>query len=59
MSLVTEIHAVVHRFLVRDEGATLAEYGVALIVAIVIGASTMSFLADAVGDEIAETASAF
>ena len=48
------------RKIVRGEcGATLAEYGIALIVAIVVGASAISALGNAVGEEIAETASAF
>ena len=40
-------------------GATLVEYGVALIVAVVVGAAAISALADAVGNELSETASAF
>ncbi|MXQ07530.1 Flp family type IVb pilin [Alphaproteobacteria bacterium GH1-50] len=46
-------------FCVSSSGATLVEYGVALIVAIVVGASAISALGTAVGNEIAETASAF
>ena len=42
-----------------ESGATLAEYGVALIVAIIVGASAISVLGTAVSNEIAETASAF
>ena len=40
-------------------GATLAEYGMALIVAIVVGATAVSSLATAVSDELEATASAF
>ena len=40
-------------------GATLAEYGIALIVAIVVGSAAITQLANAVGDELSETASAF
>lgn len=46
-------------FFKNESGATLVEYGVALIVAIVVGASAISALGSAVGNEIAETASAF
>jgi Flp pilus assembly pilin Flp len=42
-----------------ESGATLVEYGVALIVAIVVGASAINALATAVGNEISETAGAF
>ena len=46
-------------FLKSRDGATLVEYGVALIVAIIVGASAISALGNAVGKEITETASAF
>ncbi len=45
---------------VRDiSGATLVEYGVALLVVIIVGSAAISALATAVGNEIGETASAF
>ncbi len=40
-------------------GATLVEYGVALLVVIIVGSATISALATAVGTEIQETTSAF
>ena len=43
----------------RADGATLAEYGIALVVAVVVGAAAIGQLADAVGNELSETASAF
>ena len=46
-------------FAKSTSGATLVEYDVALIVAIVVGASAINALANAVGSEISETASAF
>jgi Flp pilus assembly pilin Flp len=42
-----------------DSGATLVEYGVALLVVIIVGSAAISALGNAVGDEIAETADAF
>ena len=48
-----------NRFLQGSGGATLVEYGVALLVVIIVGAATIGALATAVGDEISETASAF
>ena len=50
---------VMKNFWRNETGATLVEYGVALIVAIVVGASAISALGTAVGNEISETASAF
>ena len=46
-------------FLLDRSGATLVEYGVALIVAIIVGASAISALGNAVGNEITSTADAF
>lgn len=40
-------------------GATLVEYGVALLVVIIVGSAAISGLANAVGNELSETASAF
>ena len=46
-------------FKASESGATLVEYGVALLVVILVGSATIGALATAVGDEISETASAF
>ena len=43
----------------EESGATLVEYGVALLVVIIVGATAIGALATAVGDEISETADAF
>jgi len=51
--------AKVFRFLDDVGGATLVEYGVALLVVIIVGSVTISALANAVGTEIQETTSAF
>lgn len=50
---------VIQKFCVQTSGATLVEYGVALLVVIIVGAGTIGALATAVGTEISETASAF
>lgn len=42
-----------------EAGATLIEYGVALIVVIIVGSVAIVSLADAVGTELSETANAF
>ena len=42
-----------------ESGATLVEYGVALLVVIVVGATSIGLLATEVGDAIGATASAF
>ena len=47
------------KYLGDTSGATLVEYGVALIVVIVVGTTSITALATAVGDEISDTASAF
>ena len=47
------------RFLRDLSGATLVEYGVALLVVIIVGSATIGALATAVGNEISETTSAF
>jgi|GEM_PF-3557071 len=47
------------RFIGDVSGATLVEYGVALLVVIIVGSATISVLATAVGNEITSTASAF
>ena len=47
------------RFVSDVSGATLVEYGVALLVVIIVGSVTIGALATAVGDEITETTSAF
>lgn len=46
-------------FLFETSGATLVEYGIALLVVIIVGATTMAGLATAVSNELGETASAF
>jgi Flp pilus assembly pilin Flp len=58
MSFFSKIRKLANEF--QDEsGATLVEYGVALLVVIVVGATSIGLLATAVGDAIGETASAF
>ena len=47
------------RFLLETSGATLVEYGVALLVVVIVGAGALTALATAVGDELEATASAF
>ena len=49
----------VYSFLKSTAGATLVEYGVALLVVIIVGAASISALGDAVGTTLADTASAF
>ncbi len=46
-------------FLKDATGATLVEYGVALLVVIIVGSVTISALANAVRTEIQETTDAF
>lgn len=58
MNLANVLKALVSRARIED-GATLVEYGVALIVVIVVGSAAISALATAVGTEIGETADAF
>ncbi len=47
------------RFARSTSGTTLIEYGVALLVVIIVGAASISALAGAVGVAITDTASAF
>ena len=47
------------RFLRDSCGATLVEYGVALILVVIVGTTAIGALATAVGTELQETASAF
>ena len=47
------------RFVTSVSGATLVEYGVALLVVVIVGGATIGALATAVGNEITETTSAF
>ena len=47
------------RFLSEIGGATLIEYGVALLVVIIVGAAAITGLGTAVGTTLQETASAF
>ena len=44
---------------VDESGATLVEYGVALLVVIIVGATAIGALGTAVGNEISATADAF
>ena len=46
-------------FAKSESGATLVEYGIALVVAIIVGASAINVLGNTVANEISETASAF
>ncbi|MDA8587122.1 hypothetical protein N9L47_12820 [Rhodobacteraceae bacterium] len=47
------------RFWTDVSGATLVEYGIALLVVVVVGSATIGALATAVGNEISETTDAF
>ena len=47
------------RFVYDISGATLVEYGVALLVVIIVGAASIGALGNAVGTTIQNTASAF
>ena len=58
MKLYTEILSRLLTFR-SESGATLAEYGVALIVVIIVGGVAISALGTAVSNEIQNTASAF
>ena len=49
----------VQRFARDVSGATLVEYGIALLVVIIVGGATLGALATAVGNEITETTDAF
>lgn len=42
-----------------ESGATLVEYGVALLVVVIVGGAAITGLATAVGTELTDTASAF
>lgn len=46
-------------FLASASGATLVEYGIALLVVLIVGASSIVVLSDTVATELGETASAF
>lgn len=46
-------------FLKGVSGATLVEYGIALLVVVIVGGATLGALATAVGNEISEATSAF
>ena len=46
-------------FVKSEDGATLVEYGVALLVVIIVGTASIGALATAVGDTLSDTASAF
>ena len=47
------------KFIKSEFGATLVEYGVALVVTIIVGASAITILGNRVSSELSETASAF
>ena len=47
------------RFVANTSGATLVEYGIALLVVVIVGGATLGALATAVGNQISETTSAF
>ena len=47
------------KFLIDTSGATLVEYGVALLVVIIVGAASIAALGNAVGTTLQETTSAF
>ena len=53
------IHKRLLDFAKSVSGATLVEYGVALLVVVIVGGATIGALATAVGNEISETTSAF
>ena len=57
--MTNRMAAVFTHFLRRESGATLVEYGVALLVVIIVGSAAISALGNAVGNEINETADAF
>ena len=57
--LINPVVSEVSRYLREEAGATLVEYGVALLVVIIVGATAITALATAVGDEIEATADAF
>ena len=50
---------ILRKFIKSQSGTTLVEYGVALILVVVVGGAVISGLAGAIGDELTETASAF
>lgn len=49
----------IRQFLGDVAGATLVEYGVALLVVIIVGATSIGLLGNAVGTTLQNTASAF
>ena len=53
------MYSIVTKWRTDDAGATLVEYGVALLVVIIVGGAAIGALGTAVGNEIGETASAF
>lgn len=53
------IKSKIREFIDDISGATLVEYGIALLVVVVVGTATLSALATAVGNEISDTADAF
>lgn len=53
------VRSKIRAFIYDVSGATLVEYGIALLVVVVVGTATLSALATAVGNEISETTDAF
>ena len=49
----------IESFIYDNSGATLVEYGVALLVVLIVGAGAIGALGTAVGNEISATADAF
>ena len=59
MKMIMDTRKRLTRFVAETSGATLIEYGVALLVVILVGTAAVSGLATAVTGELNETASAF
>ena len=59
MKIFMDIRKRLTRFVTESSGATLVEYGVALLVVILVGAAAVTGLATEVTNELNETASAF
>lgn len=59
MGMMDKIRSSVFRFIRDTSGATLIEYGIALLVVVVVGSATLGALATAVGNEITDAAEAF
>ena len=57
--MMIRITDTIRRFCVSTAGASLVEYGVALLVVIIVGATAITGLGDAVGSALSDTTSAF